>query len=88
MTFDEWQEFADPATEFILTLAESHPTLIASWQSGRIGRDIVDLLIARLVLGLEDQKEDCSAWLEETQVCLSVAISSKFTEGHEAESGG
>ncbi|CAD6591221.1 MAG: hypothetical protein TREMPRED_006036, partial [Tremellales sp. Tagirdzhanova-0007] len=67
MTYADWQEFADPATEFILSLADLRPAQVVSWQDGRIGRDIVDLLIGRLVMGLEDQKDDCSEWLEETK---------------------
>ena len=85
MTYADWQEFADPATEFILSLADLRPAQVVSWQDGRIGRDIVDLLIGRLVMGLEDQKDDCSEWLEETKVCLAEALRSNITDGDEAE---
>ncbi len=69
MTYTDWEEVANPATEIILSLAEHRKAQITSWEDGRVGKELIGLLIGRLVVGLEDQGVECKEWLEATNVC-------------------
>jgi len=68
MACSDWEEVANPATEIILTLAELRGAQITAWEEGRVGRELVGLLIGRLVGGLEDLGDECKEWLEEINV--------------------
>ena len=61
-------EIANPATEILLTLAELRRNQILQWQDGRMAKELVGHLIGRQVAALEDEGEECTNWLEETEV--------------------
>jgi hypothetical protein len=63
-----FDDIANPATEILLTLAELRRTQILQWQDGRMVKELLGHLIGRHIAALEDQGEDCSDWLEETDV--------------------
>ncbi|KAK4688592.1 hypothetical protein P7C73_g1524, partial [Tremellales sp. Uapishka_1] len=63
-----WEEIANPSTEIILSLAELRAPQIGAWNEGRVGREFVGLLLARLIVGFADEGEDCKDWLEETDL--------------------
>ncbi|ORX38501.1 armadillo-type protein [Kockovaella imperatae] len=68
MSYDQWEEIANPATEILLSLCEFRKAQVLAWENGRAAREMVGLLMARLVVGLSDQGEDCLDWLEETDL--------------------
>ncbi|WWD19077.1 hypothetical protein CI109_103535 [Kwoniella shandongensis] len=62
---EDWEEIANPATEIILSLAELRYTQIGAWEGGRVGREMVGLLIGRQVSSFE---EDCQDWVKATNL--------------------
>lgn len=68
MLYSDWEDVANPATEIMLSLAELRTAQISKWEDGRVAREMVGLQLGRLVAGLEDQGEECTDWLEDTNV--------------------
>ncbi|WWC90695.1 uncharacterized protein L201_005632 [Kwoniella dendrophila CBS 6074] len=60
LPLEDWEEIANPASEILLSLCEMRPSQMDEWESGRVGRELVGLLIGRQVGSLE---EDCQDWL-------------------------
>ncbi|WRT68414.1 uncharacterized protein IL334_005390 [Kwoniella shivajii] len=65
LSIEEWEEIANPATEIILSLCELRPTQLQNWESGRVGRELVGLLIGRQVASFD---VDCQDWLDTTNL--------------------
>ena len=78
MAYTDWEEVANPATEIILSLAELRRAQIVTWHDGRVGKELVGLLIGRLVIGLENQGEDCAEWLAAENVMLFLTLPRPF----------
>ncbi|ORY35556.1 armadillo-type protein [Naematelia encephala] len=68
MEYDDWEEVAGPATEILASLAELRPNDISFWENGKLGNEIVGLLLGWLVAGLASDDEDCSSWIAESNV--------------------
>ncbi|WWC63313.1 uncharacterized protein I303_105913 [Kwoniella dejecticola CBS 10117] len=62
---EEWEEIANPATEILLSLIELRPSQLEGWESGRVARELVGLLIGRQVGSFE---VDCQDWLDATNL--------------------
>jgi len=67
-----FDDIANPATEILLTLAELRRTQVLQWQNGRLAKELLGHLIGRHIAALEDQGEECTEWVEETDVCAGV----------------
>ncbi|KAK8854777.1 hypothetical protein IAR55_003516 [Kwoniella newhampshirensis] len=65
LSLEDWEDIANPATEIILSLAELKYNQIGQWEGGRVGREMVGLLIGRQVSSFE---EDCKEWVEATDL--------------------
>ena len=68
MPYEQYEEIANPATEILLSLCEFRNAQFLAWEDGRAAREMVGLLMARLVVGLSGQGEECKDWLKETDV--------------------
>ncbi|WVQ74935.1 hypothetical protein IAR50_004543 [Cryptococcus sp. DSM 104548] len=62
MTLEEWEAFANPATELLLSLAELRPNEFQEFENGRALSEMVGLLLGREVATFE---MDCQEWMEE-----------------------
>jgi hypothetical protein len=68
LSYDLWLEISAPATELLLCLIELKQAQMRKFENGRAIKEIVGLLIADLVKGLESDGEESLDWLEETDV--------------------
>lgn len=67
MTFEEWEDISNPATEIILSLVELRPTHMSEWGNGRAVKEMIGLLLARQVVTFGNDSQD---WLETKDVGL------------------
>lgn len=87
MEISDWENIANPATEIILILTEQRRAQVLAWEDARLPQEMVGLLIGRIVVGLEDEEEECENWLEE-DVSLCERGCDLMAEGSIAGSGG
>lgn len=65
LLYEAYEEVANPATEILLSLAELRSDAFVSWQAGRAARELVGMLMGRLVASLQDQDEESREWLDD-----------------------
>ncbi|AFR95617.1 karyopherin/importin that interacts with the nuclear pore complex [Cryptococcus neoformans C23] len=61
MTFDEWEDISNPATEIILSLMELRPSHMSEWENGRAVKEMIGLLLARQVATFGNDSQE---WIE------------------------
>ncbi|WVQ68050.1 uncharacterized protein L199_006256 [Kwoniella botswanensis] len=65
LPMEQWEEIANPSTEILLSLCELRPTQLEGWETGKVPRELVGLLIGRQVGSFD---EDCQDWLDTTNL--------------------
>ena len=66
---DDYDELANPSTELLLSLAELRRDQFVLWQDGTAPKEMVGMLIGRLVAGLQGIDDGVEEWKAETDVC-------------------
>lgn len=68
LPFEDFEQSANLSTEVLLCLCELRPTQMTQWQHCRAGRDLVGLLLARMVASLAEYADSDEDWVNETNV--------------------
>lgn len=75
MTFDEWEDISNPATEIILSLMELRPSHMSEWENGRPVKEMIGLLLARQVATFGNDSQE---WIETKDVSLTTFCAADF----------